>query len=263
MRLSEKIHRGAVISWIISFLIHLCLLVLFVLIRVFMLPAIPEYSEMDFVSVPTVAHPPVVQKPSVSSPPSGESPLPTPDIPSENIRLPEMKHLPEEQPELFERKVEKIAPNDIPFGGEVEAPAKPSDSDETYPSVQTEGADRKPIPDVQEVAVGEKPQPGMGEGETESQTRPYSIEGAASSRQVITEVLPEYPPGLNKEAVIRIRFTVLPNGTVGEMVPVLKGDQTLEDLTMKAFRQWRFNPLPPDLPQDPQAGVITFRYVLK
>lgn len=247
----------------ISLSIHLCLLVLFLLIRVFMLPAIPEYSEMDFVSVPTVANPPVFQKPSVSTPPSMESPVPMPNEISEAVKLPEMKHLPEEQPELHERRVEKIAPTDTPFGGEVKPPAKTFDAEDTYPAVQQRGEDQKPVPDVRRVAVGEKPRPGTGEGETGSQTRPYSIEGAASSRQVLNEVLPEYPDGLNKEAVIKIRFTVLPDGTVGEMVPILKGDQTLEDLTINAFRQWRFNSLSPDLPQDPQSGIITFRYLLQ
>ncbi|MDZ7261640.1 MAG: energy transducer TonB [candidate division KSB1 bacterium] len=80
---------------------------------------------------------------------------------------------------------------------------------------------------------------------------------------MISKVIPEYPEGLQQEAVVKIRFTVLPNGLVGEMVPLLKGDATLEKLTLDAFRQWRFNPLPPDVPQNPEQGVITFRYLLR
>ena len=263
MNQSERTYKRVVLSWTISLSVHFCLFILFLLIRVFMVPAMPEYSEMDFVSVPTVSRPPVTWPPAMPAAPSEEVPEERPEVPPENIKLPEMKHLPQEQPQLFERRVEKITPNDRPFGGEVKPPVRTSEATESYPEAQQSGTDRKPVPDVHRAAIGEKPQPGSSEGEAGVKDRFYSIEGAASSRRVLTEVRPDYPEGLNKEVVIKIRFTVLPNGTIGEMVPVLKGDQTLEDLTMNVFRQWRFNPLPPDLPQEPQSGVITFRYLLK
>ena len=82
-------------------------------------------------------------------------------------------------------------------------------------------------------------------------------------REVYQQRLPEFPPDVQREAVIKIRFTVLPNGLVGSAIPVQKGDTRLENLTLEAFRTWRFNPLPSYVEQKIQQGVITFRFKLK
>ncbi|UCE19319.1 MAG: energy transducer TonB [Gemmatimonadota bacterium] len=259
----RKINQQTIVSWAMSLAVHTLILVFLLIIKVYISPEIPEYSEMDFVSVPTVTSPAHAQVPPVSTPSAEEIPQVKLNEEPENLVLPKMKHLLDEQPELIEKKIEKVAPTEKPFGGKVEPSAITPEREESYPVAQKTSADQKPTPDAQRLVLSEKTLTGTDEETGESRDRPYTIEGAASTRQVITEVLPEYPPGLNKEAVIKIRFTVLPNGTVGEMVPILKGDTTLEELTMKAFRQWRFNHLPPDLPQEPQSGVITFRYILK
>ena len=259
----ENLNSRTILPWAVSLGVHILILIILLLINVFMAPEIPEYSEMDFVSVPTVTTQAHAQTPPVSTPSSEETPKIKPAEKSENLALPKMKHLPDERPELSERKIEKVAPTEKPFGGQIESSAMVSDREESYPLAQKTEHEQKPTPDAQRLVLGKKTLTGTGEDTGSSKERPYTIEGAASARQVITEVLPEYPPGLNKEAVIKIRFTVLPNGTVGEMVPILKGDTILEELTMRAFRQWRFNPLPPDMPQAPQTGVITFRYLLK
>ena len=259
----ERLNSRTIISWAVSLAVHTLIFVILLIINVFMAPEIPEYSEMDFVSVPTITSPVQAHVPSVSTPSSEERPVVKPDETPENLVLPKMKHLPDEQPELIERNVEKIGPNDEPFGGQVEPSTIPSGQEEGYPVAQAVEREGKPTPDAQRLVLGQKTVTGAGDEAGETKDRPYTIEGAASTRQVITEVLPEYPPGLNKEAVIKIRFTLLPNGTIGETIPIVKGDTTLEELTLKAFRQWRFNPLPPDLPQEPQSGVITFRYILK
>ena len=263
MEFFQRLNKRSLTSWAVSFAMHVLLLVLFLLIRVFMPPEIPEYSEMDFISIPTITGPALAQAPSVSTPASEETPDIKPYETPENLALPKMKHLPDEQPQLTERQVEKIAPTEKPFGGQVEPEVGAPEREERYPISRSPEPGEKPTPQAQRFTVGEKPQAGEGEGEDESKNRPYTIEGAVSARQIVTEVLPEYPLGLNKEAVIKIRFTVLPNGSVGEMVPLQKGEATLEEITMKAFRRWRFNPLPPDIPQVSQTGVITFRYLLK
>lgn len=261
--MTERRNLRTFLSWAISLVVHGLLLVLFLIMRVLVVPEVPEYSEMDFISLPSATSPAYSQVPSVSTPASEEPPVAGPDETPENLALPKMRHLPDEQPELIERKVEKIAPTEKPSGGLVEPVARPLEPREKYPLSPAEGRGTKPTPPAQRLLLGEKPRAGSGEVAEEFRTRPYSIEGVASARQIITEVLPEYPPGLNREAVIKISFAVLPNGTVGEMVPLLKGDSTLEEITLNAFRQWRFNPLSPDAPQVSQPGVITFRYILK
>ena len=80
---------------------------------------------------------------------------------------------------------------------------------------------------------------------------------------MVNRVIPQYPENLQKQATVKISFTVLPNGHVGEMIPVIKSDALLEKITLDAFRQWRFNALPADAPQRVERGMITFRYLLK
>lgn len=87
----------------------------------------------------------------------------------------------------------------------------------------------------------------------------YGIEwgGGGGNRQVMEKYLPEYPPGVTNSAQIKIRFTVLPNGTVGIAMPMQKGEPALEKAALSAIRRWRFNPI-----QDNKemAGVITFSF---
>lgn len=91
----------------------------------------------------------------------------------------------------------------------------------------------------------------------------YKIEGPAAQRTVLFQVFPKYPQGLGKEAKIKVSFSVLPDGSVGMVMPLQKGEPLLEDLTLDALRQWRFNPLPPQKPQVEQRGIITFIYRLR
>jgi len=91
----------------------------------------------------------------------------------------------------------------------------------------------------------------------------YTIEGEAAERLVLRKVIPEYPPGIQREATVRIRFTVEADGRVGTAIPIQKGDADLEKVALQAFRQWRFNALPPSSPQQPATGIITFRFVLE
>ncbi|RPH98045.1 MAG: hypothetical protein EHM72_13120 [Calditrichaeota bacterium] len=92
---------------------------------------------------------------------------------------------------------------------------------------------------------------------------PYTIEGDAAKRRILSQVLPTYPPGLQREAVVKIRFWVLPDGRIGQMLPMQKGDPELEALTMKTMRQWRFSPLSPLEEQKSVQGLITFVYKLR
>jgi len=91
----------------------------------------------------------------------------------------------------------------------------------------------------------------------------FEIEGKAAERKIITKILPEYPPGYNKEALIKFRFKVLANGHVAQIIPIMKYDAILEANALSAFTRWQFNPLPRNVPQDPVEGTITFRYKLR
>lgn len=81
--------------------------------------------------------------------------------------------------------------------------------------------------------------------------------GGGGNRTVLNKVLPERPAFLNREVQLRIRFTVLPDGSVGEMRPVQKGDSELEKLSMGALRRWKFNRI---AGSTEMTGVITFSF---
>ncbi len=114
--------------------------------------------------------------------------------------------------------------------------------------------------------VGEKittELPTEGIGGSLKAEKPYEISWEGGDREIIADVIPKYPEGIYKEVLIRIKISVLPNGTVGDMIPLQKGDATLESLTMKALKQWRFNPLETGAPQVDQSAIVSFRFVLK
>ncbi len=98
-----------------------------------------------------------------------------------------------------------------------------------------------------------------GTGLEETRRAPFQIEGL--NRQAVQTVLPEYTEQVN--AMIRVRITVAPSGRVTRRIPLIKGNPALEQAVMNALLNWRFNPLPPNAPQEEQTGVVTFRFQLR
>lgn len=89
----------------------------------------------------------------------------------------------------------------------------------------------------------------------------FDIEwGGGGTRIVLHKVLPRYPQGHNVSGRLRLRFTVLPDGTVGAIVPLQRTDPLLERAAIEALRQWRFNPLPNPVEM---VGIITFTFELE
>lgn len=95
--------------------------------------------------------------------------------------------------------------------------------------------------------------PGAGEGLGDIEW------GGGGNRVVLFKKIPNYPPGVNTGAQIRIKFTVSSDGFVTSMIPMQKGDPALERAAMDALRQWRFNPLKEN---KEMYGIITFRFRL-
>ena len=124
----------------------------------------------------------------------------------------------------------------------------------------------KPGTKPSEQSIGQKVDavaiPGQKGGDVQFE-KPYEISWEGVVRDVLYDPLPEYPPGLDQEARIRIRITVLPNGTVGDLIPLQKADATLESETIKTLKLWKLSALKPTDPQVNQTAVITFRFVLE
>lgn len=91
----------------------------------------------------------------------------------------------------------------------------------------------------------------------------YDIDwGGQGTRRIYSYIIPSYPDGVYKEADIRLRFTILPDGTVGTIIPQTKADTKLENAAINSLRQWRFEPLSQNQKQSEQTAVIVFPYRL-
>ncbi|MCS6966255.1 MAG: energy transducer TonB [Candidatus Kapabacteria bacterium] len=89
----------------------------------------------------------------------------------------------------------------------------------------------------------------------------FDIEwGGGGNRIVLSKVLPQYPRGHNVAGRVRLRFTVLPDGTVGAIIPLQRTDPVLERAAIEALRLWRFNSLSTSIEM---FGVITFTFELQ
>jgi protein TonB len=87
--------------------------------------------------------------------------------------------------------------------------------------------------------------------------------GGKGKRRIYSYSLPAYPPGVNKEIDIRLRFAILADGTVGTIFPLTKADTQLENAAINSLRQWKFEPLPKNQAQGEQTAVIVFPYRLQ
>jgi outer membrane biosynthesis protein TonB len=87
--------------------------------------------------------------------------------------------------------------------------------------------------------------------------------GGKGTRKIYSFILPQYPEGVKKEVNIKLQFSILPDGTVGTIIPKIKADTRLENVAINSLRQWRFEPLGPNQKQVEQMAVIVFPYRLQ
>lgn len=87
--------------------------------------------------------------------------------------------------------------------------------------------------------------------------------GGKGTRKIYSFILPQYPDGVKKEVNIKLQFTILPDGTVGTIIPKMKADTRLENAAINSLRQWRFEALSPHQKQVEQTAVIVFPYRLQ
>lgn len=101
----------------------------------------------------------------------------------------------------------------------------------------------------------------QGTGTTDDRSAPYDLQWEGElDRSPMVQPLPSNPT--NDEAVITVRFEVNPDGSLGRVFPLRKMNPELEREVMRTLRSWRFSRLPSGVPQEPQWGTITFRFVL-
>lgn len=87
--------------------------------------------------------------------------------------------------------------------------------------------------------------------------------GGRGTRKILRWEKPKFPPNVQKEIDIKIKFIILPDGSVVSPVPLIKADTQLEDAAIQALKTWKFEPLRPDQVQFEQTVIITIPYRLE
>ncbi|MBD3308035.1 hypothetical protein GF348_16755 [candidate division KSB3 bacterium] len=82
------------------------------------------------------------------------------------------------------------------------------------------------------------------------------IEGPVHGRAIIYKPDPPQLSDIEDEVELQLKFWVLPDGTIGEVIPLKRGSTHLERIAVAYLREWRFEALPPDVPQENIWGTI-------
>ncbi|MBN2367029.1 MAG: TonB family protein [Calditrichaeota bacterium] len=244
--------------------VHILLLILFLVLQVDFRPVIEEFAEVTF-SGGWMA-------------PSRESQIPVPEETSEETPMTEQNNeAPPEKIELPERRqmdlneqeiIEKVQPESEKLVTPGNIVKKTPTDVPPIPPVQTSGPaftrqEKEIEKGIFQKQLDEKLMEGTKKIDIDAR-RDFEIDWEGQiRREIYQKRLPEFPPDVQREATIKIQFNVLPNGLVGSAVLLQKGDTKLENLTLEAFKTWRFNPLPDYVEQVAQSGVITFHFKLK
>ena len=86
----------------------------------------------------------------------------------------------------------------------------------------------------------------------------FQIEGDVISRQILKKELPKYPDNIQKDGTVRLQFTVLPDGSVGDIVIIKKSDPVFENLSIQALHKWKFN-----RSDRKNTGIISFHFKME
>jgi len=101
-----------------------------------------------------------------------------------------------------------------------------------------------------------------------SPTGNADIEGQLSARGIKRKVFPSYPDWAKRQGVegtVKYRISVLPNGLLRDNAALdqTSGYREMDKIVYDALIQWEFEPLPPEVGQVEQEGVITFIFNFK
>ncbi len=172
-----------------------------------------------------------------ASPPEEARPVDAPDV-AEEISDPE---------QITQPEAETISPTQQDNPAEVE---RPEPEPEPAPRPLGGGA--------RDGTTGEA-EGDQGEGQEAERAAPIQIIGLNRNR--LRGPIPEYVEKVN--ATIEVRITVNPQGRVIGVFPIRRANPALEREIDRVLRsEWRFNPLPADVPQENQTGRMIFRFRL-
>lgn len=93
-----------------------------------------------------------------------------------------------------------------------------------------------------------------------SLVRGQGIEGPAASRKIVFRPPPPKVKIAESSGDIKLRFWVLPDGTVGRVLPIRKGSAYLEGIAVNHIKRWRFSPLAKEGPRREEWGTVLYRF---
>ncbi|KAF0153086.1 MAG: TonB family protein [Ignavibacteria bacterium] len=162
-----------------------------------------------------------------------------------------------------------------------EAAAKASDKDEEKVFTSTEMPENvKPVkvsdvvrhtagnnPDGRGIGSGRGTGSGIGDGRGsgfgDGLGDGFGIDWGGRIRKIYNYIIPKYPEGVYKEIDVKLRFSILPDGSVGKINVVKKADSKLEQVAIEALKLWRFEPLSGLQASNSQMVTITFPFRLE
>ena len=272
-------------GWIASILLHGLLSLIFVLVIYDNPIDISEYTDVTFSNYnpidlpvieenvlspappsPVVASVPKKSQPTIASTPRTDQTVAKSITPTRKVDLPtrrmtehDVDRIPiESQGQLTKSgQKDRISANREAIHGINDDLSSLDDEIFNNVKVGSKSSDKSVGKKVDAIAV-----PGQKGGDVKFE-KPYEINWEGVKRDIINDPPPGYPAGINVEGKIRIKITVLPDGTVGELILVQKLNATLESETLKTLKSWRFSPLKPTDPPINQTARITYNFELK
>lgn len=240
-------------GWMASGVFHLLILLIFAFWKLQIAPFILDFTPLAFAPLADVGS----LSPSVAAALDANAP---------SVELPRRPMLEEESPLLH--LPSKLRPElDVPISRERQdilvADQANSARRTLIPSIGSGRTDRPvttALPVNEGWLTGEQHQAATGSLTGDEM---FEIAWEGVQRLKISGELPTFPKEVSRATVIRIAFTVSPDGIVVTTVPSTKGVPELERVSMDALKSWRFNRLDAGSPQANQSGEITFRYQLK
>ena len=94
--------------------------------------------------------------------------------------------------------------------------------------------------------------------QTESQ-----IEGPVKGRALLRRARPPQVDNIAIDVELKLKFWVLPDGTIGEVIPIKRGNAELEQIAIAYLKKWQFEPLAEGEPQQEIWGTIPIRFSVR
>ena len=224
------------LPYLLSVVIHLIIALIFFIIKIGLEPLEDEYVTIGFGAIGKLSSSGVLA-----------------ENPTEEIQ----KKQPEVQQVVEEKIVEKVELPKIINTDEINNVVAAAKKEESI--VETKPEKVEPLVKKEEEAGKGKEESGDGEGNFG-----FEIDfGGKGMRKIYSYSLPEYPKGVSKEIDVKLKFTILPDGTVGKILPLIKADTRLELAAINSLRQWRFEPLIDNGKVGQQNAVIVFPFRLQ